>query len=217
MRRVLYLGTHLPPDQEGIECIHYPIIEVKCKDLESLRSSFLNFTKSTHLIFTSRHAVLFTMEAIEYFFGNYALLKDKIAIVIGPATKESLSCCDIKYLVAEVSTQEGIISLLDQMDLTEAYLFYPRSSRARSNLALYLEQKKYPHHICDLYDTHGSILQELPDLEKFDEILFTSPSTVESFFSQIQSVPKHIKLKAIGPITAQAIESQLLIQLSQVK
>ena len=213
MRRVLYLGINLPGSQQNIEFVHCPIIEVKRRDLESLRFSFLKFLQSTHLIFTSRHAVLFAMEAIYYFFGDYRGLKDKTAIAIGPATEQALSNYSIKCLIAKVYTQEGITSLLDQIDLSDAYLFYPRSSRARPDLAMYLQQKKHPHHICDLYDTCSVNLAHLPSLEEFDEIIFTSPSTVEAFFSQIKVIPKHIELTPIGPITAQAIQAQFLIRL----
>jgi uroporphyrinogen-III synthase len=212
MRRVLYLGTHVPSFQEGIDFVHCPIIEIKGRDLESLRLAFLQFPKSTYLIFTSRHAVVLTMEAVLYFFGDYAMLKNKIAIAIGPATKEALSLYDIRCLQTQVSTQEGVISLLDQIDLTDAYLFYPRSSRARPHLAMYLEKNKYQHYICDLYDTCFSTVVNIPPLEEFHEIMFTSPSTVEAFFSQIRSIPQHIKLTAIGPITQQAIKAQLSIQ-----
>ncbi|MEI8300675.1 MAG: uroporphyrinogen-III synthase [Chlamydiota bacterium] len=213
MRRVLYLGINLPGFQEGVEFVHCPIIAIKRRDLESLRFSFVQFLQSTHLIFTSRHAVLFTMEAIDYFFGDYLALKDKIAIVIGPSTKEALSSCNITILQAKVFTQEGVISLLDQIDLSDAYLFYPRSSRARPDLAMYLQQKQCSYHVCDLYDTYSVKLSHLPSLGEFDEIIFTSPSTVEAFFSQIKSIPKHIQLTPIGPITAQAIQSQFLIRL----
>jgi uroporphyrinogen-III synthase len=100
-----------------------------------------------------------------------------------------------------------MMDLLDKLECERAYFFYPRSSKARPVLSYYLRVRKLRHQVCDLYDTldHSGAL--LPPLEKFDEIVFTSPSTVEAFQKIQVTLPKNIIIKAIGPITKASLEN----------
>jgi len=205
-RRVLYLGTQLPTYLDpAIEWVHMPAITVTPRPLELLQESLPFLKPTTHVILTSRYAALFLQERVEQYFGDAELLKDKVALVIGETTKKALSQGSYREIYsASHAVQEGFFPLLQSLDREKVFLFYPRSSRARARLASYLEEQRFPHHICDLYDT-ASLPLSYP-LETIDEVVFTSPSTVASFFTQYSKFPQKLAFQAIGPITQAALE-----------
>ena len=184
---ILYLG--LDPSRWKAEkpLIHYPVI----------RTKRLGFTKptdllqATHLIFTSRSAVSYWEE-----------FEGKEILAIGEATAEMLQQRGLKPLIAPDATQEGMAALLDTLDLKDAYLIWPRSNKARHFLTAYLKQKSPRKFLpIDLYETIYQHLKPEPSLENVEEIVFTSPSTVEGFLRIYRELPQNIKLTPIGPIT----------------
>lgn len=182
--RTLYLGLNPKPGT-----VHYPVIRTQfCGRLTPALAMWPQFT---HIIFTSQTAV-------GYWPGPW----DKQLIAIGPATAAALQKKGFAPLIAPEATQEGIISLITQID---GYFFLPRSRLARLALTDYMQAKKIPFFALDLYDTVFQKLQPVPDLAQFDEIVFTSPSTVEGFLRIYGSLPKDKKLTPIGPITEQAL------------
>jgi uroporphyrinogen-III synthase len=147
--------------------------------------------KFTHVIFTSQTTV-------RYWPGPW----DKPTIAIGSATAAALQAKGLKPLVALEATQEGIIELIRGM---EGYFFLPRSRLSRSVITDYFDSNGIPHHALDLYDTLFQKLEPVPNLDDFDEIVFTSPSTVEGFLRIFGKLPLNKKLTPIGPVTAEAI------------
>jgi uroporphyrinogen-III synthase len=147
--------------------------------------------------------VIFTSQTtVHYWPGPW----DKIAIATGPFTAEALRKKGVDPLVAKKSTQEGIIDLIAEMD---GYFFLPRSKLARPILSDYFTRKKVPFYSLDLYDIVFQKLEPIPNLDDFDEIVFTSPSTVEGFLQIFGKIPKDKKLTTIGPITEKALKEKL--------
>ncbi len=164
---------------------------------QKLRDALLLLHRFTHVIFTSKNGVRHWHEV-----GN---AKGKIAIAIGEATARQLRQQGVEPLVAPYATQEGVIALLETLPLENSYLLYPRSKLARPHLAKYLKQRNAPVFILDLYETIFQKIEPVPDLGQFDEIVFTSPSTVEGFLRIFGALPRDKKLTAIGPITEKSI------------
>jgi len=50
--------------------------------------------------------------------------------------------------------------------------------------------------------------KDLPDLDlsRFDEIMFTSPSTVRNFKKRYKRVPKGVKISWIGDVTSKEVK-----------
>lgn len=199
MRKVLYLGTD-PENYQHIEgLIHYPIIKtVPLKVPSHLRDDFPDYT---HILFTSKNAVTIFFQAFE---GS---LEKKQIVAIGKGTAAKLEQeGHTPHLVASQESQEGMIELLRSQDLNDAYIFYPRSSLARKNLENFMIQQGIRHQICDLYTTVFQKPDPLPDLAQFDEIIFTSPSTVKAFLAVFGSIPRDKKLTCIGSITVEELK-----------
>lgn len=209
MRKILYLGTD--PTQfertghfEG-HLIHYPIIQIVPKSLDDprLKSAYDDLDEYTHLILTSKNAVQIFADHLQ---ALQKKISSQVIIAIGEVTAAHLALRGMApHCTASQERQEGIIDLLNTMDLEGAYLFLPRSSLARPLLTHYLVEREIRHQACDLYDTVPHKAEGAPDLKEIDEIVFTSPSTVHAFLEIYQNLPQDKKLTAIGPITEEAI------------
>ena len=190
---VLYLGTDFTNYQHIPGLIHYPIIRVVPLEIpQHIRDDFSDYT---HILFTSKNTVLI-------FLDQFKSLERKQIIAIGKSTGAKLEQAGWKpHFIAEQESQEGVIELLTHHDLSDAYLFYPRSSLARKKLEHYLIQREIHHQVCDLYETVFQQPGPLPDLSLIQEIIFTSPSNVKGFLAAYGSIPLDKKLTCIGEVT----------------
>lgn len=196
---ILYLGLDPSrfPRQKGL--IHYPVIRTE-KILSKELSKALDLWPSfSHVIFTSQTAVCLWFEELRKRNGWEEF--NKIWIAIGNATAKKLECYGIVPLVAKDETQEGVVDLLETLNLENAFLGIPKSKKSRPMLTQYLREKKREFFAFDLYDTLTQKLEPIPSLENVEEIVFTSPSTVHAFLKIFGSMPKDKQLTAIGPIT----------------
>ncbi len=209
MKTTLYLGTdpsHFA-SQGYVQgnLIHYPVIKIIPRSLEhpELVLAYADLEKYTHIIFTSKNAVA-------VFFEHHThkqVLDNTKIIAIGAVTAAHLKKREVHVnYTSEIESQEGLIFLLNRMHLDQAYFFLPRSSLARPELTEFFQEKKIRFLAADLYDTVTQKTEPIPDLEQIDEIVFTSPSTVDAFIEIFGSLPKNKRLISIGPITEQSIQ-----------
>lgn len=201
MTKVLYLGSD-PACYTGDGLLtHYPLIRIVPRSINNeIRTAFDQFSEYTHILYTSKHAVQIAQGWMGFFQKRY---EHQTVLAIGPSTLKALS---VPALLPAEATQEGMIALLKTLDLREPFIFYPRSSLARPHLADYLNSHSVHHFPCDLYDTIPNISGPLPQIDQFDEIVFTSPSTVEAFQKIFGGIPFELKITSIGPITRQALD-----------
>ena len=194
---ILYLGIDPSRWKGEGKILHYPVIRTELIEWKEP----VDWTLATHLLFTSRSAVQHWRQF------------DKQILTIGNATAQLLKEQGLECLIAPEATQEGVIALLETLDLTGAYLIWPRSERARNNVALYLEKRKVRFLAIDLYRTLFQKLEPVPSLDKIDEIVFTSPSTVDAFLEIYGTLPANKKLTPIGPITKKYLGSAPIFSL----
>lgn len=205
---LLYLGTDPVKYESDATVTHCKMIEIVPRKFDNfeIKHQIADILEYTHIIFTSKNAVNIFMDALHFYGYSKRCLQGKEYLVIGSSTASALKKIGISHMhLAKKETQEGVMDLLDLLDLENAYIFYPRSSRARPTLSYYLRVRQLRHQICDLYDTKAASLSELPVLNEFDEVVFTSPSTVEAFFESFSVIPPSLKLTAIGPITEESL------------
>ncbi len=207
MKTILYLGTDPISYEAQGRCqghlIHYPIIKIVPRPAGTI-TAYDDLDAYTHIIFTSKNAV-------KVFFQHHPacdFLREKQLIAIGTVTAAHLAMQGFPpQHIAEQETQEGVIALLKQLDLKDAYFFLPRSSQARPLLVQFFEERKLRYSACDLYDTVTQKLEVEPHWDQIDEIVFTSPTTVKAFLEIFGTFPEGKTLTAIGPVT----ENELLI------
>lgn len=207
MKTILYLGTDPTFFKTEGKVIHFPIIELIPRSSEEIRPKLQRLASFTHLIFTSKHAVFFFFQYLKNLAIDYEKIRTMTVLAIGPSTGHALNQQEIvHFILADEATQEGIIVRLKQMDLKKASILMPRSSQARPLLTQFLDHEQVHYEVLDLYDPVPTRIKPPFKLEEVDEILFTSPSTVQAFFQFFDRIPKHLVLKTIGPITEKALE-----------
>ncbi len=198
-KKILYLG-HDPArfSQNQKELFHFPIIQTKKLAIDSLEG----FLESSYLLVTSRQAVFCLVNLLTpQEKANFQKMK---IISIGSATTLSLKekGVDVAHQ-AEVATAEGVVKLIEELPLkTEDCFFYPHSALSRNIITDFFIQKNIKYHAVALYTTIPNKELPPPDLKNFEEIIFTSPSTVDAFLQLYGSLPKNLKLTPLGPITA---------------
>jgi len=198
--RILYTGLEMPLAYEVLSAKHVPFIEVVPRSSEdlSIKRCLAEFDKYTHIIFTSKCAASI--------FLSFQKIKMKKVIVVGKGTEgRILSLGGVVHKVAKEETAEGVVQLLSQeiRENPNAYFLWPHAAKVRPVIRDWLHGHAISHDECILYDTHTRKLESVPLLNQFDEIVFTSPSTVDAFLEIYGTHPveKRIKLTAIGPIT----------------
>ncbi len=205
-KRVLYLGTE---EKKGM--VHLPIIEIIPRDFQGfeIQTAMADFPEYTHVILTSKNGARVFCDCMEHY--KVKLQGNKV-FAVGKATAHALEERGITVdEVAVEETQEGVVHLLAMEDLDDAYVLLPQSSRARSALSSSLILRRVRHQKVSIYDTKKKIPSVKPDLENFDEIIFTSPSTVEAFSEIFTVIPKGIKLMSIGAITRNFLKIKLRV------
>ncbi len=205
MQHVLYLG--LDPSRFSTEgkVIHYPVIRIEPRENAAVQAAFSRMHEYTHLVFTSQNAV-------RIFFSHLpdaAQVDNKQMIAIGPATAVSLEQRGYLPLVAKIATQEGVVSLLETLPLEDALVFLPGSSLSRPLLSVYLAGRNVRFVVCPIYDTVCQKLEPVPSLEGIQEIVFTSPSTVDGFLRIFPPQLQGKKIRCIGEITAFYLQKKI--------
>lgn len=186
MKQILYLGTN--PSHYPETVVHFPLIEIKPRPL--LQHQMDDWPLFTHVLLSSQNAIPLIPGSLE----------GKVVIAVGKVTAENLSGA----IVAPFAQQEGMIAALRLMNLDHAYVACIGSSGARGALLDFLQRRNVRHQLIILYDVVEKE-GELPDLKTFDEIVFTSPSTVDAFFKRGKVTTQ--KVKAIGNVTKERLRT----------
>ncbi|MFI5333728.1 MAG: uroporphyrinogen-III synthase [Chlamydiales bacterium] len=212
MKTTLYLGTNPAHFPAVGHLVHYPVIKIVPRDahLPELKQAYDRLKEYTHLIFTSKNAVETFYMHLKELGKEKTALEGKVIVAIGRVTERHLALHGVKAdIAAEEETQEGVIEALQKQNLEEAFIFLPRSSLARDALTLFLQEQGVRFLACDLYDTLPQKLEPVPDLAHVDEIVFTSPSTVDAFLQIYGRLPQHKTLLALGPITEERLKAKV--------
>lgn len=211
MKKALYFGLEVPSElRESV--VHCPLIEVVPRNVDDsdLRDAFAQFEVYTHLLFTSKSAIAIFCRYAPLLAIDLKAIKRKKIIAVGTKTASQLHRYQLHAdQVAKEETQEGVINLLQECDLSNAHLFWPHSARSRPLLETWMKDQKLAHTSCVFYDTVNRRPDPLPHLNEFDELVFTSPSTVDAFFEIFGELPPGKRVSCIGPITKKHLLSKL--------
>ncbi len=212
-KKILYLGLDPTHYKSQGDITHWPIIQIvpRCLSDPAIQSALNNFEAFTHVIVTSKSAVTILKDYLEL--SNIPLIQwaAKATLAVGQVTAKQLNACGIIPLkVAADEKAEGIVEELRQLDLTNAHLFWPHSSKARTVIEEFCTAHTILLTSCNLYEPRPHIPRELPQLKHFDEIVFTSPSTVDAFLEIFNHFPAHTTLTPIGSITGHYLYKHLV-------
>lgn len=192
----LYLGLDCPKTGNWT---HFPVIKIHPRSIQLDHE----LDTCTHLIFTSKSAVHILAPHLT---KNLPL--NKCVLSVGSKTSAALIETGIHpQWTATDERAEGILELLDALDLKHCHIFWPHSALSRPLITDYLRERNIPYSHCILYDTLLNHPGPLPSLDRVEEIAFTSPSTFDNFLTLCPQIPPHIKLTPIGSVTAEHIKN----------
>jgi hydroxymethylbilane synthase len=214
--RILYLGldpSHFSRDWERATLFHYPVIAIRPRPQGAdITAALKQLPRISHVIFTSKSAVRWLLTLV-----SRRQLRRKRLLAIGEVTAAHLHHYGLTAtIVAAEETAEGLLESLEGEELSRALTLWPHGNRARSLIPDYFRARDYPLVECVLYDTILQRPAPPPPLEHVDQVIFTSPSTVDGFLALYKELPDMRKLVAQGPITGRYLEKRLGAHVSRV-
>ena len=178
--KVLYTGIDPQNFYHIGRIVHYPLIETIPVDF-----NVNNFEYDT-VLFTSKNAV-------KYYLDKNSIVGKRI-VVIGKVTQQAVNYYG--YHVHYVADKPSSLSLKKLIrENAEWRILYPCSDLSNNSLHILPNVKPLI-----VYKTRARIQKPI-DLKNFSTIVFTSPSTVDSFFKIYSKVPLHLLCLVMGHTT----------------
>ena len=200
----------------GAETVEFPTIEI-CPP-----SSWKKFDKSLKELTNTDWIIFTSSNGVKYFFNRFfekklnikSLFNTKFA-VIGEKTNESLNKYGLTAdLIPKQYMAEGLIEQFKSIDLIGKNVLIPRAKEARDVLPQKLKRLGANVEVISVYENKKpdnlnskKLISEIKQAG-IDIITFTSPSTVNNFYSVFKPDEKSFKdslIASIGPITNQAL------------
>lgn len=217
-KRVLFTGLSEERFFSKGTYFHLPLIKIEpMEDYKEFDTYLKNIKEFDWIIFASRYGAehfFKRLKAIGY--DSRVLSKIKIA-AIGNSTKARLIDFGIiPDLVPKKESAKGLIEEFSafggkKISLKGKKIFLPRSDISDKNLNQAFE--RLGAKVTTSFAYRNVMPNDLPDLDLnfFNEVVFTSPSTVRNFKRRYKKVPRDVKIRCIGEVTLkEAKKCQLL-------
>lgn len=187
---------------------HLPLIKIEpMDDYKEFDTYLRHIWDYDWIVFASRYGVEYFFKRLKIIgYDSRALDGIKIAAV-GNSTQNRLLDFGIKVdLVPKDESSTGLIGEFKKGGLKNKKIFLPRSDI--SDKGLENELIKLGARVASSFAYRNVMSDDLPDLdlENFDEIIFTSPSTVRNFKKRYKKVPRKVKIRYIGDVTLRQIK-----------
>jgi len=187
-KKTLSFGLR-PKNKKGLSC--QPLIETI-----PLAPSLDGLGAATHILLSSQSSLDYLAPYL-----SDAILKKEL-ISIGQKTSEQAARLGFQTIhTARDETSEGVTALLGTLDLGGAHLFWPHSALSRRIIPNWLFEKRISFSECALYTTRNKKNVERLPLDQFDELFFSSPSTVDAFFELYGRPPEDMLVRTQGATT----------------
>jgi len=200
----------------GANVIEFPMIKIeKILDIEMFKAVLTSFAKFEYVIFTSESGVRIFFEELFALSYDARIFSGKRICAIGQKTREALLRCGLNAnIVPERETSEGLWEKLVYEIKNENNVFLVQAKNGRKYLSEMLEKacsltRIFPYET-KMEETDKEKLNELINNTQIDAITFTSPSSVENFFSHFSAKKlreNNVLLFSIGEITTKAIKN----------
>lgn len=204
-KKVLYLGLDPSHYKTDGQVTHLPLIDIiptPIHDL-SIQESFEQFKTYTHVIVTSKTSVQIMANYLPHFGYAQKDWEAKNTLAIGRVTAHYLKQIGIKpFIIAKEETAEGIVAEIGPIKDQDSHFFWPHSALSRSVISEFFKSHSIQLTECLLYRPCTRFPSQLIHPHEFDEIIFTSPSTVKAFLEVFKHFPQNTQLTPIGPVTA---------------
>jgi len=205
-------------EADGAEVSLLPLIDLRlpddCSALDDAIDSLATFSWT---LFTSPSAVDFFFSRLHQRSRDARAFAGCSIAAVGQATADQLRNRGIEPdLIPDDQSQDGLIDAFAEISVEDRQILFPASSLARSKLVEQLEQRGAQVTRATAYENRcpdPATLEVPPDLaeERFDAILFASPSAVANFTAVLgdergRRTLSQVAIACIGPTTARAVE-----------
>ncbi len=212
-KRVLFTGLSAKRFFLKGNYFHLPMIKIEPLDNYADFDRQIKVIRSFNwIVFTSRYAVQYFFQRLDKIGLDTRWLQDIKIAAIGTSTAARLRGFGIiADLTPKVETSKGLLNALKSIPLKGRRIFLPHSDISDKGLAKGL--KNFGAKVTASVAYRNIMPENLPsfDLNKFDEIVFTSPSCARNFVKRYGKPPKKVAIKCIGDVTrAQAKKLRLL-------
>jgi uroporphyrinogen III methyltransferase / synthase len=192
----------------GAEVVEAPAIRIEPRPVTGeLAQAAREIGSFAVVCVTSPNGAVLLLDAVEAVGGDARSFAGVEVAAIGPGTAGELARRGIRPdVVAEVSTAEGLLDALSEIDVEGERVLVARASEARDALPDGLVTRGANVVVVPLYDTVAEKLgeSELAAVRRAHYVTFTSSSTVRFFMDALGdgSLPDGTRVISIGPITS---------------
>lgn len=202
-KKVLFTG--LSPERFSTKGVyfHLPLIKIApMADYGEFDGYLRNIRQFDWIIFASRYGAEYFFERLEAIRRDARILSGIKIAAIGASTKNRLLDFGLLAdLVPRKESSEGLLERFRKENIKGKNIFMPRSDLADKGLKKGFEELGAK--VSTSFAYRNIMPENLPDLnlDFFDEIMFTSPSTVRNFKKRYKTVPKKVRISCIGDVT----------------
>ena len=202
-KKVLFTGLSKERFFGDATYYHLPLISIgPLGDYREMDSHLKKIDYFDWIVFASRYGVEYFFKRLKKIGYDTRALKNIKIAGVGNSTKSRLFDFGITTdLVPKEESSKGLIKEFQKIDLKGKRIFLPRSDISDKGLEKAFQ--KLGAAVTTSFAYRNRIAKDLPDLDlkSFDEIMFTSPSTVRNFKTRYGSLPKDVDVKCIGKRT----------------
>ncbi|MDP2940286.1 MAG: uroporphyrinogen-III C-methyltransferase [Candidatus Omnitrophota bacterium] len=207
-RRILFTGLSSERFFTKGTYFHLPLIEIKpIEDYQEFDSYLKRIKEFDWIVFASRYGVEYFFKRLKYLELDLRILNGiKIAVIGASTANRLLDFGILADLVPQKESSEGLLEEFQKLELKARKIFLPRSDISDKGLTQQL--KNLEAAVTTSFAYKNVMPKNLPDLdlEFFNEIMFTSPSTVRNFKKRYGRIPKGIKVSCIGDVTLKEVK-----------
>ncbi|RAP31982.1 hypothetical protein DID75_05555 [Candidatus Marinamargulisbacteria bacterium SCGC AG-410-N11] len=200
----------------GADVILQPMINCRYSEIEANKVDSELIRLFNMIIFSSVNGVHSFMKALLSSGLDSRSLNQKIIIAVGPKTADTLKTYGIlaDYIPSRYSG-EGIIDYFSKIEVTNQHVLVVTSDISKPRIIDYFEQRGIRYTRLNLYQTQ-LVKDVYSQIQSDDIVLFTSESTVTSFFDRYPDYTS-IKAVAIGETTYNILKTYSLKHISLAK
>ncbi|MFQ5866898.1 MAG: uroporphyrinogen-III C-methyltransferase [bacterium] len=200
--KILVTGTNPKKFESLGEIIHQPMIKIVPLDNYRETDQKIQDIKKYHwVIFLSVHGVEFFFKRFKKNIKDMKALRGIKICAVGSATGKRLKKYGITVnFIPEKESSTGIVEAFRNFDIRGKNILIPRSNLAGNYLSKALEDLGANVDTITVYRNIKPKVSKI-NLDDIEEIIFTSPSTVNNFMKEYKKLPRRVKVKCIGEIT----------------
>lgn len=209
---ILYTGSDMSLYETKEDILHFPLTKLCINEddafevLLELKQIFLY----SHIVFTTKYAAVSFIHFLKLHRISIKMLEGIFIIALCPQCihileKEGI---EVNY-VGRDESEQGLIRLLQKMDLTNAKILFPQSGLKKPNLVHFLVEEEVEHKIMILYELKKNLPYTTMNLSDFSQVVFTSPLGVDVFFELFEDLPAHLSVHTMGLMTRCRLKSYL--------